>query len=454
MKKITIALTSVIAAAAFAPEASALPAFARQTGMACAGCHQTHFPILNGFGRAFKASGYVMMGAQGQIEGDHLSIPETLNAAFLLKYRAQHDTNVVVSAGEGVTQATSAAEWQPQMGDEYSLFFGGRVADTGNLTIGFLNENNNVAGGVAGLRVPINYDLGAAKVTVVPFTTDALGVAYSFELSSGGVMRANRWAEHRRETSAIQYNADRGADGGAAAGTALVVQNDMGFINYTKWSSSFAPGANGGAVPSTSFGQTYIRVAATPTVGGWDMVVGAGQESGSSFGNLAGNKIESNQTFYDLQAHGEVAGMMTGFYLQHAKAPVCDSSVNTAAVTAATADTIDADGNLVAGAVVAEAIKGCAHNTGSVERRATTIGAEFQVVEHVLNLGLAYRMAQNGSKITGTNEAQTDNAVTFTALYDIAQNVALVANFSQYSGTAYTGPGSKQLTTLMLEAAW
>jgi hypothetical protein len=429
MKKVALTLAAVAAATAFAPEASALPAFARQTGMACNACHQTHFPVLNGFGRAYKAAGYVMMGAQGKIEDEHLSIPDTLNAAILLKYRSQRDSTAPVTAGEGVTSAVvNSGEWQHQMGDEFSLFFGGRIAESGNLTIGFLNENNLGARNgmplVAGLRLPINYDLGAAKVTLVPFSTDALGAAYGFELSSGGVMRANRWAEHRRETSAIQYNADR-AGGGNGAGIAAVVQSDLGYINYTKWSSSFFPGANGGDVPSTNFGQSYIRVAATPTIADWAIVAGAGIESGSSYGNLAGGLVEANQTFIDVQAHGEVAGMQTGIYLQRALAPAC---------TTATA-------------------ANCVHNTGTVGRDASTIGAEFQVVPHALNLGVAYRLATTGALSAG--EAVTDNAATITAVYDLVQNVAAVVNFSQYNGTKYNGQaGAAQLTTLMLEAAW
>ena len=46
--------------------ASALPSFARQTGMACAACH-TIFPKLTPFGRIFKLNGYTMTGLQ-QIE--------------------------------------------------------------------------------------------------------------------------------------------------------------------------------------------------------------------------------------------------------------------------------------------------------------------------------------------------------------------------------------------------
>ena len=49
-------LASVLAVA---PDASAVPSFARQTGMACEACH-TVFPELTHFGRVFKANGYVL----------------------------------------------------------------------------------------------------------------------------------------------------------------------------------------------------------------------------------------------------------------------------------------------------------------------------------------------------------------------------------------------------------
>lgn len=431
MKKVALTLASVLAAAAFAPEASAVPSFARQTGMACTSCHFLKYPVLNGFGRAFKAAGYTMMGAQEKVEGEHLSIPGVLNGSILFKYRYMQDTGPAKTVGAGVTAPTAGADGQWQMADEMSLFFGGRVAETEHFTIGFLNENNMAAGGLAGLRVPVNFDLGAAKVTVVPFTTDALGAAYSFELSSGGIMRANRWAEARREVSAVQYNADRGADGGAAAGTAFVVHNDMGFINLTKWSSSFAPGANGQGVESTNYGQTYVRVAATPSIAGFDMVIGAGQESGSSYSNYqgagAGAQVESKQTFVDFQAQGEVAGMGAEFYVQNANAPVC------AVATAAN----------------------CAHNTGTFARTATTIGGEVGVIPHVLTVGAAFRSAKNGVADGTTGKSRTDDALTLVAVYDLVQNVALHATYIKYSGTNATRVGGTTSRFLgMLEAAW
>jgi hypothetical protein len=435
-----------MAATAFAPEASAIPAFARQTGMACVACHFIKYPTLNEFGRAFKASGYTLMGAQGRIEGEHLSIPDTLNGAILMKYRYVKDrtngapraidladmgaggrTGTVPGKTQGADGPTGTADGQWQFGDEISLFFGGRIAETDNFTIGFLNENNIAAGKIAGLRIPVTTDLGVTKVSIVPFTTDALGVAYGFELSSGGIMRANRWAEARREVGAVQYNADQGDDAGSASGTAFVLHNDMGFINLTKWSSSFAPGANGQSQESTNYTQNYIRAAVTPTIGDFAIVAGVGKESGTSYSNVAGGKAESNQTFFDFQAQGAIADMEAGFYAQHAKAPACT--------------------NVAAGF--------CAHNGGTKERSATTIGGEIAVIPHTLSLGAAYRAAKNGSNNAATGNSHTDNALTLIAVYDLAQNVALHLNVIKYSGTNAQLPGRATGRVLgMLEAAW
>src|SRR5574340_1570459 len=88
MKKIVLSLAGALAATAFAPEASAIPSFARQTGMACNSCHFQTYPALTSFGRAFKSGGYTMIGAQGKVEGEHgLSIPETLNASVYAQLR-------------------------------------------------------------------------------------------------------------------------------------------------------------------------------------------------------------------------------------------------------------------------------------------------------------------------------------------------------------------------------
>jgi hypothetical protein len=51
------ALTLAVGGLFLGSTAEATPGFARQTGMACVACHFQHYPTLNSFGRAFKASG-------------------------------------------------------------------------------------------------------------------------------------------------------------------------------------------------------------------------------------------------------------------------------------------------------------------------------------------------------------------------------------------------------------
>ncbi len=142
MKKIVLSLAGVLAATAFAPEASAIPAFARQTGLACSSCHFQHFPVLSTTGQEFKVGAYTQVSAKGKFKGDDLSIPDTLNAAILLKARYQK-TDGTDATGTVSGETTNGGQWQ--IPDEISLFFGGRVADNGTIKIGFMNENNMTA---------------------------------------------------------------------------------------------------------------------------------------------------------------------------------------------------------------------------------------------------------------------------------------------------------------------
>jgi len=117
---------------------------------------------------------------------------------------------------------------------------------------------------------------------------------------------------------------------------------------------------------------------------------------------------DTKATGFDVQAHGEVAGMEAGFYGAYAKG--------------------DAGANSFYG-----------------DKKAATIGADFTVIPHTLSLGAAYRNAKTAA---GVN----DNAYTLTAIYDLAQNVALHADFTKYSKVQ--GGNGDQLFTGMLEAAW
>lgn len=437
MKKNIFSLIGLLTAVAtFSPQTSALPAFARQTGMECSACHQQHFPVLNNFGRAFKAGGYTMIGAQGQVEGENLSIPATINAAVMIKMRYQRQSNGGIGLRDGF--GTKTGDGQIQMGNEFSLFLGGRVSEN----IGFLMENNVASKEalVAGLRLPIMFEKDDTRFSIIPFTTDALGVAYGYELSSAGVMRANRWAELRRDSSAIQYaiadgNGSHGSWTGAAAGLAMVAQNDKGYVNFTRWTPNALPGGNDGGMASFGTNSNYLRIAATPTVSDWAIVGGIGIMSGSSELDGAGtvNVIDSGlinteATSADLQAHGQLAGKDTGMYVTYANAP---------------ADT---------------GTKPQLFNTGTKAKNAFAFGVDYSIIPSTLHIGGAYRIGQTGVASTANpSSSRTDDAFMLQAIYKLRQNMALHATGALRSGTKYSEDSSavgKKEVILMLEGAW
>ena len=447
MKKVVLSLAGMLAATAFAPEASAIPAFARQTGMACSACHFQHFPVLNGFGQAFKASGFTLMGAQGRIEGEHLSLPDTLNGAILLKARYQKTGGTdpvgqVAGSADG-NDGTNGGQWQ--IPDELSLFFGGRVADNDSLKVGFMMENNLVGGPVggiiAGLRVPVVIESGAAKILAIPYLTDSLGAGYGFEQSSTGAVRGVRWGEHRKDISAAQYV---GIGAGAASGIALVAHTDYGYINLSRYAPHFAYAAGTTGVQMSS---TWLRVAATPTVGDWALHIGAAAITGTNYNNadgtapVAADKVDTKGRMIDLQAQGTLGGNETSVYAQYAIAPATPVTANTTA-------------NF--------------YNGKASKKEAVTVGIDYSVIPHTLHIGGSMRMANTGmsaAQIAAGNVGDKDNAYTLTIVYDLAQNVALHLNHSVYSGSSYDATGTnksaslvggngKSLTTFLFETAF
>jgi hypothetical protein len=436
MKKIVLSLAGVLAATAFAPEAMALPAFARQTGMACTACHFQHFPVLNSFGRAFRASGYTMVGSQGKVEGEHLSIPDTLNASLLLKARYQKTSG---SDAAGAISGVTANGGQWQLPDEFAIIFGGRIGEN----VGFMaevagngapNANTNAnSPTLGGLKMPFIYDIGAAKIGVTPFLTDSQGASYGYEQASGGQVRASRWSEDRNATSAHNFV---GIASGAATGLAFSASNDMGYVALTRFTPNHTmnQGLNGGVQMKSNL----LRIAATPTVGDWTMLVGGSFYSGSNYvavaaAPVAANLRETKATALDLQAQGQLGGKDISFYANYAKVP---------------GSAVGATANL--------------WNAAVTDEKAFVIAADYSVIPHVLSLAASYRSANDGGAVGVPDK---NNAVTLQAVYDLYQNVALHAVHTMQSGSAYgvtgtraanmlAGGAGKNLTTLMLEVAW
>lgn len=421
-----ILLITAFVITAISVKSYAVPAFARQMGVECSACHFKQFPLLNAFGRTFKAGGFIM-GGQSLIEGDKLSIPNVLNASLVTKVRYQK-----TNGDSNPKKGTDKGEFQ--FPDEAALLIGGKAAEhvgfllefatfgaantgSGEVTPGTPDKADTGSGDFslfASYKMPIVYDLAGAKVSVIPFSTDALGAAYGFELLNTGAVRNVRLTEHRKEVSAQQY---LGTDG-AATGIAFVAAYDTGFVNISQWAPVHGNNDN-------SF-LNYLRVAATPQVAGWDLGMGAQMWSGETTGTFgdteaAGTTKKADAWAVDGQAQGEVASMPLAVNVSYA-------------VAAKTTDTTNIFNSSTAG-----------------DKKAMAVAAELGVL-HDTYVSLAYRTADNGK---ATNS--TDDATALGLKYMLAQNVQLSFNHTIYSGDANKnnkGGAGDQLSTLMIFAAF
>ena len=303
-----------------APQAQAVPAFARQMGVACNTCHFQHFPLLNAFGRAFKASGFTMTGTP-LIESDHFSLPGNLNAAIFTNIRYQ------TSTGSTAGHTSDNGEWI--IPGETSLFVGGRVSPH----VGALIEGDVGAGGINGggflasIKVPVFYPVtNTIRAGIVPFSA-GLGPAYAFEtLNTGAVGNHLINLVTPTAISALQYvqvGADSATDGSAEGIAAVAVSSDF-FVNIAKWSPNHSPvdAFSTSAAPSSD----YIRAAYTPQIGKWDVGMGFQYFGGRSHmvDGVTNPTMKSRAWAVDGQVQGHIASlnhMPIGVYFGYAQAP-------------------------------------------------------------------------------------------------------------------------------------
>jgi hypothetical protein len=432
MKKFTLAgtrtkafclLAGIMTVVTFSSGVSALPLFSRQTGMVCSACHFQHFPMLNGFGRAFKSAGYTMMGVQGKVEGEGLTIPNTLNMAVMAsagyeKTNQAAGTNSQKTTGDG-------AFYVPGTGGELSLFYGGRV--TGNA--GFLAEigtGGSVLGTVVSgvhnsAKMPVLFQVTAPQLKlpegtlagVVPFTTDDHGASYGFELLNTGASVVHQMSPvsglngaHSAALSAQQFI----GTAGSATGVAFVANSSMGFINLTKYDQS---GITGGTL--AGLGSTYIRVAGIFDLAGWDAGAGVQIWRGNSAANVAGTYqyADTRATAFDGQLQGRMGGTPVGFYASYATAPAGNNNTyNMDPAVAVPGNTVPIGPN---------------GPYGTATKSAFNISAEVGVIPDKVTLGVAIRYGKSGVAVGGASNA-SDNAITLMSTYKLAQN--MLASFS------------------------
>lgn len=403
------------------PSAEAAPAFARQTGMQCVACHSQAFPAINAFGRAFKASGYTMMGAQPKIEGKDMSLPSTFNASVITKLRytqSNGNTNEGADAGQ--------IEWP----NEAALLLGGRVSEN----IGFMIEagfGGPVSGEVEvdgnagtfevegdsntflGSKLHFNVaKVGQTQLSVIPFSTDALGVGYGLELLNTGATRAQRPIEDRTAMSASQA---LGLGAGEATGIAFAATNSKYFVNYTAWTPGFG-GENMDV--GTNFG-TYLRAAYMPRIGSWDTGFGFQYLTGTikqAAGKDAGgvkqfDELVTDGWVIDAQADGQVGGKPVTVLFS---------------TGSANADHIN--------------------NGNPNDSTATALLLQYGFIPNKANAYIAHRIMDNGAATD--NEA---NKTTIGFMYLPSQNLRLELFHAMESGSAVDARDSKLTGTTMLQ---
>ncbi len=369
-------------------EASAVPAFARQTNMPCAACHFQHFPALNTFGRSFRAGGYTLTGGKGLIEGDDISLPVMLNASIIAKLRyVKTDGNTNEDTDYGSIQ------WP----DEAALLIGGRLAES----VGFMMELGlgNVYSDEGGGNITSNSFLstklhfnvgqaGGAQFSIIPFSTDGLGAAYGFELLNTGAQRSQRPIEDRGGFSAASA---LGLGSGKATGIALVASSNNYFLNYSPW----VPGWGGTDLSVKPKGLAhYLRAAYMPNIGGWDTGFGVQFWTGDATVALddgSGNEknIVTDGWIIDAQAQGNVSNMPLGLYASYG----------------------ECDGN---------ALHFAGNCTNANDGDALALLAQLGVLPNKANIYVAYRTRDSG---TVTNN--TFDSWTLGANYMISQNIRL-----------------------------
>lgn len=438
--KILLATLALMSVALWMPQAQAIPGFARQTGMACSGCHFQHYPMLNAYGRAFKAGGYTQMGGDAKlVEGEDISIPVTANPGLFTKIRYQKTNGYNKGAK---ADGTNTNKGELQLPDEAVFLLGGHAGEH----IGFfleasLNEGLNPAVTVfSNFRMPIVYDAGSAKLNIIPFTTAEGGASFGFESLNTGAGRMIKPFEQRGDYSAQQYI----GTASLAEGVAFVAVNDMGYINYSLWRPGHAGYAGTDAEAAGPVGKAvghlsnYLRIAATPNIGGFDTGFGVQYWGGTTdFGNTitdTNQKFSTDAWAVDAQVQGNAGSMLLGVYL----------SYGTAAASK------DVKNGLANGTTETSLF-----NENAKDKTAWAILSELGVLPGRATVALGYRAGNTGA---AANNGQ--NAIFLGATYLLAQNVKLEINHSMYSGSYYSLASNNQnadgnrLTTLMLAAGF
>ena len=426
LKEILLGVTALLSLALLTPQAQAIPAFARQTGMPCSGCHYQHFPVLNAFGRSFKERGFTLVGSEEKLEAENLSIPVVLNGAFEV-YSQYQKTN---GSGTPTTNGkTTNTEWQiPQSA---SVFFGGRVGEH----VGFEAEVAvyPTPAGLLNYKMPMVWEVGPVNAGVVIYGTGVYGPSFGLEVLNTGANAVHLFNQFNLPVISAQQYLNTGTP---AMGADLIASNEMGFAVLGKYlpdqtSNSGSPTSN------------YLRLAWTPNLGhGLDFGVGIQYFGGtsSSTGNVPGTVGSGGNLFVQspLPPTAMQPLIMSGIFNTRASAVDAQlmGDVRDMPYLIITSFAIAPSSGAPSG--VLGGFQGNLYNPGTSSRKSFNVGAELGVIPEKVTLQLGYRRADSGFAVGSTSDA-SDNAVLVGATYALYWNARFDLSFTHYSGDMYNG---------------
>lgn len=117
-----LSLLLLVSAWAIGPEASAVPSFSRQTGLACDACH-TSYPGLTAFGRTFKLNGYQMSTLKQVTQSASQSAPG-------MSINRIPNLSVILQVGEEALSKAAPDTQNPSANfpKEFGVYYAGRIA--------------------------------------------------------------------------------------------------------------------------------------------------------------------------------------------------------------------------------------------------------------------------------------------------------------------------------------
>jgi hypothetical protein len=337
-----------------------------------------------------------MLGKQKMIDdpekANFLSLPETLNASFVVKVRAKDGSD-----------AARTLEFP----DEAALVIGGRVAEHVGAFVEIGYHNDTDAFGLVNFKLPIIYKVEEYTFGAVPYRTDGFGPSASFEVLNTGAVRNARVLEERSVISSQQYI----GTATEAEGLGLYLYNSLWNLVYSAWVPT-----NG--TVTDYMPAHYARAVVTPKVGEWDVGLGGqlwwGTAKRDDDNNPATPRLEEKTDAYalDFQAMGSISELPVSFFATYANAKNDPLSL---------------------------------YNTGADDESAATLLGEVAVIPSELMLSAGYRLADNGQATDSS-----DDAAIVGAKYFFMENVEFQLDYSHHKDLA----SNKDQLLLMLYAVF